>query len=268
MCNDPITQTEVDTSMVSYVDDIHAKHVLKYYNAFSAEPTARLFRANDAMDRIFNDAGYYQNKSKQEIVPVFMGKHSHRVHRCFSVSTRNASQGRALEDARYLGARFSTPSNNAPEIKARLRAITIGWKRLGAFWFTSAPYKMKRLCFISQVQSAAISAGHAFAFSPRECQRLDTQLAKLMRAMMRGKAHSYDPDTMQHNSMSNEQVFRHWLIAPCHLELRIRRLKMMQKHFTEPSKHTQVNACMFGTFVFECSQLGATGIPTSFAHPW
>ena len=64
---DPVTGSNVDTSVVTYVDDIHAKHVLKYYHSFSTEPFTRLYRANEALDRNFHAHGYYQNRSKQEI---------------------------------------------------------------------------------------------------------------------------------------------------------------------------------------------------------
>ncbi len=109
------------------------------------------------------------------------------------VNIKNSAQGVAKEEARYSGARFSPPLNNAPEIKHRLRAIVIGWKRLGNFLFSSAPYKMKRLCFLSQVVSAAVSAGHSFVFTTAESGKLDVQIVKLLRAMLQGEAYEEDP---------------------------------------------------------------------------
>ena len=127
---------------------------------------------------------------------------------------------------------------------------------------------MKRLCFLSQVHSAAISAGHVFVFSKRECARLDSQLAKLLRAMLLGKAHKHCEETNRHSTLTNEQVFKHWRITPCRVELPIRRLKMMQKHLGDAKQHTQVNACMFATFPFEDAQLDGSGLPSNRAHPW
>ncbi len=138
----------------------------------------------------------------------------------------------------------------------------------GNFWFSDAPYKMKRLCFFSQVASAAISAGHSFVFTVAQSGKLDVQVVKLMRAMMRGEAYQRDPSGGKGKALTNEQVQRYWRIAPCHLEIRIRRLKMMQRHLREPKRHVQMNACMFGTFVFECAQINLRGTPTEFAHPW
>ena len=52
ICTDPITGQEVDASVVSYVDDIHAKHIMAYHDECSAEPICKLYHANAKLDEI------------------------------------------------------------------------------------------------------------------------------------------------------------------------------------------------------------------------
>ena len=153
---------------------------------------------------------------------------------------------------------------------------------------------MKRLCFISNVQSAGLSAGHVIPYLKSETDQINTRLCKFLRVAMMGKAHSievtctktwtpshllgYDYPgpgriskivyTHKHHCMTNEQVFKYWKIAPSVIEFRIRRIRMMQSFLRRPSQHVQVNAAMFGKLIFEGDQLDEKGRPAADAHTW
>ena len=60
---DPITKIEVDIGVTTYVDDIHAKHVINSTNKKTQEPFMRLQKSNNALDNILDKAGYAQNRS-------------------------------------------------------------------------------------------------------------------------------------------------------------------------------------------------------------
>ena len=205
--------------------------------------------------------------------------------------------------ARYLGAQLAAPGKYKSELACRLKAITIGWSRLGSFWTTESSYKMKRLCFISNVQSAGLSAGHVVPYLKSEADQLDNRLCKFLRVAMMGKAHSVEVTcertwtpmhllpyeypgptwpadvpkptgprltktvwTHKHHSMTNEQVFMFWKIAPCVIEFRIRRIRMWQSFLRQPTQHVQVNAAMFGKLIFEAEPLDHQGKTTPETH--
>ena len=76
---------------------------------------------------------------------------------------------------------------------------------------------------------------------------------------MMGDSHTYDEHAGIHNTMTNEQVFKHWRMAPRALEFRIRRLRMIQGFIRRPSEHVQINAAMFGKLILEAEQISETG---------
>jgi hypothetical protein len=203
----------------------------------------RLQKANNALDNILDKAGYAQNRSKQESLPVFIGKHSKNNYRSFVKSCSSMGLGKVGTCARYLGAQLAAPGENKSELTCRLKAITIGWSRLGSFWTTESSYKMKRLCFISNVQSAGLSSGHVIPYLKSETDQLDSRICKFLRVAMMGKAHTVEityaaqppqAHTYIHHSMTNEQVFKFWKIAPCIIEFRIRRIRMWQSFLRQP----------------------------------
>ena len=133
---DPITKKNVDIGIATYVDDIHAKHVINSINRKAHEPIIKLPKANEALDSILGGAGYVQNRSKQESVPVFTGAHTKYKYRYFTHACSTLGLGKSGTDARYLGVRVAAPRENKYELKCRMRAILIGWKRMGSFWTT------------------------------------------------------------------------------------------------------------------------------------
>ncbi len=177
--------------------------------------------------------------------------------------------------ARYLGAQLAAPGEYKNELTCRLSAITIGWCRFGSFWITESSYKMKRLCFISNVQSAGLSAGHVKPYLKSQTDQIDSRLCKYLRVAMIGKAHTVETTfaahpplahTYIHRSISNEKVFKFWKIALCSIEFRIRRIRMWQSFLRQPHQHVQVNAAMFGKLVFEADPLDHKGETTTQAH--
>jgi len=240
---DPITKIEVDIGVTTYVDDIHAKHVINTIHKKTQEPFMRLQKANNALDNILDKAGYAQNRSKQESLPIFIGKHSKNNYRTFVKSCKSMGLGKVGMCARYLGAQLAAPGDYKSELTCRLNAITIGWCRLGSFWTTESSYKMKRLCFISNVQSAGLSAGHVIPYLKSQTDQIDSRLCKYLRVAMIGKAHTVETTFAAHpplahkyihRSMSNEKVFKFWKIAPCSIEFRIRRIRMWQSFLRQP----------------------------------
>ena len=105
-------------------------------------------------------------------------------------------------------------------------------------------------------------------YTSNECKKIAMQLSELMRVMMPGKTHKYNEHNNTYTCMTNEQVFKHWRIAPTALEFRIRRLRMLQECLRQPSQHIQVNAAMFGKLIFESDQLDEYDRPHVDAHSW
>ena len=176
---------------------------------------------------------------------------------------------------RYIGAQLAAPGDYKSELACRLKAITIGWGRLGSFWTTESSYKMKRLCFISNVQSAGLSAGHVVPYIKSQTDQIDARICKYLRVAMIGKAHTVEITFAQqpplehkyvHRSMCNEKVFKFWKIAPCSIEFRIRRIRMWQSFLRQPHQHVQVNAAMFGKLIFEDDPLDHKGETTMHSH--
>ena len=128
---DPITKQKVDIGIITYVDDIQAKHVINTTNQRTHEPIQKLQKTNWSLDQILGEIAYAQNRSKQESVPVFMGSHTKYNYRHYFAAATCFGLGRVGTDARYLEVRIAAPKENKYELKCMLQAMVIGWGRMG-----------------------------------------------------------------------------------------------------------------------------------------
>ena len=87
---------------------------------------------------------------------------------------------------------------------------------------------------------------------------LDRLLCMYLRTLMKGLAtkktrlESADGEiTVLHTAMTNMQVWQWWRICPCHVELRVRRLQLLQRCAKEPAWHAQFFAAVLGHARFE-----------------
>ena len=98
---------------------------------------------------------------------------------------------------------------------------------------------------ICQVQNTALSGLESYVITQRQAQLLDTAVANAGRAALRGKASWKDDNGKITASMSAHQVLHYWAMASCMLELRVRRLKWLQKIAKYPEHHAMPLAARF-----------------------
>ena len=106
-----------------------------------------LEKASSSLTREMLKGDMAQNSSKQEIA----------IHmRCKEQAQKFMKEGfvdgRILEHVRHLGARFSPEGRNKPERLVRIKQMKVGWIRMGDFWHSKSPWKVKRLLFIVMVK--------------------------------------------------------------------------------------------------------------------
>ena len=146
---------------------------------------------------------------------------------------------------RELGARLSPSGSNKPERETRIAAANKGWNQLQFFWTSPAPYRVKRIAFITRVLAAALSGLEALAFTPADANAIDTSLVKKLRTMMCGKACGWGPRGVLHPmgrriAMSDAAVWRFWRLAPSAVELAVRRVKWYQQWLRAPEQNKQI----------------------------
>jgi len=243
---------KVDGSISGFADDIFRKLPLPMQIPTSqrAEAAVDILKfSNQTYDEATTP--YKQNMAKQEIVPV-LGAHSQTKQ--FARMMADVQVGAS---ARHLGGRYVWNGSNAEEIGRRLQAIVIAWIRMGEFWHSRAPWAYKRLVFISSVQSVAVTGLTSYNILSSEAARIDVQLVKLLRSMMRGKAS--DKTGVHIVALSNAQVFTHWRICPTEVELTALRIGWLQSMVRWPEAHEHIIACLWG-------QLRCEDRPTLDAH--
>ncbi len=116
---------------------------------------------------------------------------------------------------------------------------------LGTFWLKAIHDRLLRMLFLVFVQSAMLSAMTAFVVTTDQCRKMDNIFCKRLRAMMKGKAHWADEHGKDH-TLTNKEAIKHWRVAICETELRVRRVRMHQQWAKHPDEFKQVTAAIFG----------------------
>eukprot|EP00974_Lingulodinium_polyedra_P050754 4882061-Lingulodinium_polyedra.AAC.1 len=115
---------------------------------------------------------------------------------------------------------------------------------MGAAWHSRLPYRVKRMMFIAFIVNTMFSGMTAFALSDRHYRSMDKVLVSLLRSLMMGRAAWLTEAGCR--TLTNEQVFKHWRIAPSKVELAVRRLKMLVRWTARPERHCQGVMAVFG----------------------
>ena len=106
--------------------------------------------------------------------------------------------------ARHLGGLFAWNGASHLEVQKRLFAINARWVELGTFLHSWVSFDTRRTVFLANVVGAALSDVISYTFTPHQFAILDTQLVKLLRNLLKGKAHSIDDG--KHSALTNAQV--------------------------------------------------------------
>ena len=122
----------------------------------------RVSRRDDKkLDEELGSRSYGQNRSKQDVVAALPTRALTREF--LKALNKNGINGGY--ELKHLGAWFNAVNNNGGELKCRLKAAAKGWSMLKGFWHSVAPWRVKRLVFITMVDGAALSATVAFVWT-------------------------------------------------------------------------------------------------------
>jgi hypothetical protein len=263
---DPITGKKSDLSLTKFVDDVEKVLIIPEGTAPSL--SSKVDKSNASLDEYLSEYRFKQNKDKEKVVPVCLGKGSKKAMR-----TLLSTDSRMLLISKYLGVLHHFEQRWGPELSERIRLTKIAFASLGNFWWRPrVPWETKRLIFIQHCISTAVSGLASQIFPASAYFKLDSVLATLLRRCMHGKAHTIQDEglsTEKHHQISNEQVFRTWQLAPMTTEMHVQRLKWWQRLVAKPERNTQVLAAMFGRCEFEhADQLDSAGQVLPHANPY
>lgn len=130
-----------------------------------------------------------------------------------------------------------------------MQAVARGWCLLGSAWF-GMPRGAQRGLSICLVQSAGLAGLEALSLTCAECRRIDSSTAKKLRAMERGKA-NWLTEQGEHRTYKNAELFRRWRLAPCAVELTIRRSRWAQSWAKHPENKLHLLTICFGELACE-----------------
>jgi len=258
-----------DLSLTKYADDLVKIVCGNNIETLSSKVVAH----NNSLNRQLEEAGYAQNMDKQVAVLSLVGKGSVQAKRDIAAKKLHFP-GVVKEWTRSLGAMVHGKNSYAVELRARLAAIRTAYFQVGSFWTEKGiPFKWKRSMFIAKVQQAALVNVEAFLPSRRDYAKLDSAVAAVGRLAMRGKASTKDENGKVTSSLGTSEVLKHWGLAPCSIEAKIRRLKWYQSMARYPKDSVQVLGALLGDLKEESNlgwqTLDAEGrVMTDVANPW
>ena len=245
----PFDLSDQDMAVTTYADDVCRKILI------SPPRTASVLvqQSNAILDEELSKASMAQNVDKQQHITVFKGTDSrkHAKH----VSQHGIQAGTAVFEARYLGGlqRFDGPCG--PEIDKRAKAAYVSWCTFQGSWHRrELPRRGLTSVFLGMVYEVLLAGLDALVLGRRQYDQLDRIITAYGRRLMRGTACEKAEDEqgqIHYRSVLNSAVFRFLGIASSRIELRIRRLKFLQRQARDPRKHHQVITAIFGTMFFE-----------------
>ncbi len=257
----------VDLSLGLYVDDV-GKTLPVEPTADSVADTVQL--ECDLLDTALQEkVGTTQNREKLVVTPCLTGKGTNDQLRLLYAGETQCP-GKVTRSARYLGPMIQPYGHNGVERQKRIQETKIAYHRMGAYWRSRSPFRMKRIIFQAIVGSTSLSGLDAFAWPEADSIAIDKVVLALARRASGKFAFEYAPLTIgQFRSKSNLQIRRDWKLIPHAVELRIRRLQWYQQMALAPSNHTQVLASLFGVIPGEQKAVTEEGrIIKRLAHPW
>ena len=172
----PFSSEQFDAHLGAFIDDLFKILLVPDGTALQALQLDAI--DNNALSEALNIGGYTQNRGKQDTL-ISLGTHG---------ATKDAQRhikGNAVQDLTHIGGHVHVANNNRREVEARLQSGNVGWTRLGDYWFSGGPWKAKRLSFLPNVAGRLWSGQESYVLSPREIRRLDSSLARKLRAMMK-----------------------------------------------------------------------------------
>ncbi|CAE7796881.1 unnamed protein product [Symbiodinium sp. CCMP2456] len=190
---------------------------------------------------------------------------------------RGVGIGRTVALAKYLGGRRSYNNLFHCEVQVRIRAAFSGFSSMGSFWSRArSSRKAVRLLFRGMVQEALLSGLEATVLHPADIRKLDKALLHLGRKVLQGAAcekqtvaEQDGSNSIKYHAKPNEFVWKQLQMAPCDIELRIKRLTFWQQVARAPDLQVSLLATMFGQFGFGNPMLCLdSGKPSGTAHAW
>ena len=103
--------------------------------------------------------------------------------------------------------------------------------------------RIKMMCHIAKVQSAWLSGMESYCMKDIDYRVVDVAMTRHLRAMLRGQA----------AGRSNAWVWKHWMLCPAKLELRVR-IKWIKEMVKYPEEHGYIMSVLFGHPEFEKGQ--------------
>ena len=96
------------------------------------------------------------------------------------------------------------------------------WARMGKFWFSKSPNRLKRLCILAYLQSVLVTGVESFWPTEKDYKVMDSHMARLLRAMFKGKACWEEEE--HRKALTNAEVLHYWDIMPARWEVASRRV--------------------------------------------
>ncbi|CAE7331777.1 unnamed protein product [Symbiodinium natans] len=236
-------------ALSAYADDVCRKILVS--SPQSAAAHVRF--SNEVLDDELLNVGMAQNTDKQEHVVVFLGPHS-RTHNQ-QVYRHALLDGKTVPAAKYLGGLQRYDGQCGPEVDKRANAAYAAWCTFKGLWHRrELPWRGPRTVFMGMVYEVLFSGLEALVLGSGHYAKLDRIVAAYGRRLLRGTACekiAQADGNIKYRSMPNTDVFRHLGVACASTELRIRRLKFLQRLATDPFRHHHVITAFFGTMDFD-----------------
>ena len=182
--------------------------------------------------------GHGQNVGKQVAQPVFI----HRKHTHELVGKSADVKGRIEMQAVYLGGVLIPTNKPHAERKRRVKAAKQAWGQLGSFWKSAAEESVKRRVFLAHVVGAMTSGMSAYNLREVDYKIMDSILAGMMKAPMKGRA-SWNSDSGV-RTLSHQQLRSYWRTPRVAVLLRCLRLGRLQQMVGDQGGNLQV-ICVF-----------------------
>ena len=245
----PVDLSDQDMALSAYADDVCRKILVS--SPQSAAAHVRF--SNEVLDDELLNVGMAQNTDKQEHVVVFLGPHS-RTHNQ-QVYRHALLDGKTVPAAKYLGGLQRYDGQCGPEVDKRANAAYAAWCTFKGLWHRrELPWRGPRTVFMGMVYEVLFSGLEALVLGSGHYAKLDRIVAAYGRRLLRGTACekiAQADGNIKYRSMPNTDVFRHLGVACASTELRIRRLKFLQRLATDPFRHHHVITAIFGTMDFD-----------------
>lgn len=151
---DPISRSLHDFSVTVYVADV-AKTRTVWRNEDRDGLLARVETGRAELQRHLQERQCCQNPDKTVHIVAMRGRGCYRASKKFQAG--RFVVGEKTHEARYLGYRMSGYDSLVHELRARVAATGIAWRRGGAMWRMRIPWRAMRIFLLGLIQNAAQS---------------------------------------------------------------------------------------------------------------